>query len=1839
MALDPKILAALSAGSKAAYTDEDVAAWKDKLGQGSSTGGAWNLGQWVIDTLSTGGYATAGLTNKVGQNIAAMQRGEVGGFLDLVNPLSVPGAVVKGVADRRTYSENLKEMGVADAPATWLGLALDIGLDPTTYITGGTLAGVKGAAQVAKATSKLDDSQKIGNLLSGVVSGYNKGKANYKVTVAGNKLDKLTRKQAKATEAVQEAIDISPSFIKTGVAPAPKAVAEKTIAAEAKAVKATTKVEKQKAKVAKLAEKSAAIETPAEITAGLPKVQKAKATESQDEATKAAQKTREDLNAASERVSLLNKLAQTVSKPGIVTAEAKAFDTSKAAFLEKASQFNREQVASLKTATGEIMDLDAKGLTRYATTGIATESKAALYEKLLAADAIIADDAQFLLTALGDARRNVAALASIVADAKAPALLREQATRAFENTKLALQSAEVGTPVNRSWVEGIVSANDAGDAARGMVDWISPELRKSNPIAFKAISGAIEKSLETALKAAGNGSISAEQVQKIVSDFIEKKLADVVGKVTSGDFTKVAAGGNTYADIAEMTADIQGGKLKINADLKRSLSGILGVPANAAAAKFQEALNNLDTGLSALAGSDEVTAVTKGEMQTGDAVLASGNSSGDEVGALVDDAINGNPENLEGAVDVMREGAARELLAILAKADPAVVEAFKYKVTTAIRDFFLPKEIAQIQKFAKANEMKFEDLINEVVAGNVDVIKKFGDYNTEGAIKLYEIGSEGRIDLYTRIMDLRSAGAYKGASETAIAARESQFLRASEELLRSLGIPVRSTESAAAAKLRTGKKKAKPLYSSVTWADIVSMMADKNQAELVHRLRKIRGTAKGSAEYKLGNFLPTQIEGAWLVVKDMIKNGNEVAKGSANFDIALNALNKRVLSNGDQVDAYHIELANKLPKEAAEINKTAEDLIEFVVKNFDELKSLDNAREELIAARIGAGVFPNVVQTFGRMIRFSQQYNKFKADARAAVEAGEAATVVGFNFTEDLGGIAKEARDFLDQLDSGFSDPELAKQMSGMYRSMLLNQKGGATKAAFGDAAQEMNAATKALWQKLNRSVANDQAVTKATKGKKGAEAAKAGVNARRVQKSAETTEDMKVAQATMADDAVSGAEVTSDASLMQSFMVDKAMAAPNGWMQNLAMKFSGSAVMGPMIKTLLSARETRPYSWSHLNSMAISRYKNLYRGKEAQVADAFKLLQNYKSELSASGGELPLAEFLARTGAKVDEQLFNDLDLMMTGLLGDDQIFGLAKANAIMPYELADELAKIGFKGDAIAELKNAESEMVIEEFWHKLEMGDKGPFDAVSGIMFAINKAAANIELGIHFDNFLGKTAAELADMGADMTKYGKLDVQASGLVGRLIGDTDKLFHVDDIKRLSAVERYLDGSEKFSAGSLQNIVEVSDRVTYVLKSTQTLLRPGHWVTSIIGEAAMNAIAGVGLRHYHKSARVLNKFRPGQYDNTGDPFKAAAELNAVKGKRIKEGEFTDAYWLRPDGKRGALTDEVIYELAERFNVLVHGGPGLEDFISSEKGISSKYFGKYHRGISKLATPASYRDNYFRLTHFLHELERIQGAKTLEEAALAAAQEVIRWHPTAGNLSAFEKTYMRRLVYFYTWQRTALTTVIARTLEIPGMATVPSKIQYAIADANGFNPESFGDPWDPSGMYASWYTGQLWGPQFQGPQGEGDAWGFQPAIQPIDVVGQFFKPFTLQPGQSPIDSIAGGTSDLFNSNLNPVLKMLAETSTQSKLGTGGNLPSPSEYLLNQIGVVSTISKISGIGQDPNPYETEQDKSEKDARLLMNLILGQRLTDYNTSGSNYQWTLDQREIAKRLAGNQ
>jgi hypothetical protein len=125
----------------------------------------WNLGQGIIDTLSTGTYAVAGIGARIGESVDKLAQGDFSNVAgDIIGNIpgsnffgvegGLFGAAGEGIQNKRTWSQNLKDAGADDTTAAAAGLALDIALDPTWLIGGGLItAGVKGTASGIRATS------------------------------------------------------------------------------------------------------------------------------------------------------------------------------------------------------------------------------------------------------------------------------------------------------------------------------------------------------------------------------------------------------------------------------------------------------------------------------------------------------------------------------------------------------------------------------------------------------------------------------------------------------------------------------------------------------------------------------------------------------------------------------------------------------------------------------------------------------------------------------------------------------------------------------------------------------------------------------------------------------------------------------------------------------------------------------------------------------------------------------------------------------------------------------------------------------------------------------------------------------------------------------------------------------------------------------------------------------------------------------------------------------------------------------------------------------------------------------------------------------------------------------------------------------------------------------------------------------------------------------------------------------------------------------------------------------------------------------------------------------
>ena len=443
------------------------------------------------------------------------------------------------------------------------------------------------------------------------------------------------------------------------------------------------------------------------------------------------------------------------------------------------------------------------------------------------------------------------------------------------------------------------------------------------------------------------------------------------------------------------------------------------------------------------------------------------------------------------------------------------------------------------------------------------------------------------------------------------------------------------------------------------------------------------------------------------------------------------------------------------------------------------------------------------------------------------------------------------------------------------------------------------------------------------------------------------------------------------------------------------------------------------------------------------------------------------------------------------------------------------------------------------------------------------------------VHVEDFLSKMmramvkTTEDVSMGASYTKHFGSAVPQKGY-SKIIdkskkGEENPFFPLIDselyypdyaIEEITHIGRLMTESRSFKPGTKLHtfVTKVMDPVISSLKMTQTTMKPGHHVMSVIGDGWRNqlALSTIGLNSpvaltklYGESYRILRS-AVGEIDELS-AFEQFGRIQSITSD-LKVGS-TQAGGFETFGNIGGggrITHNDLYAIMQAKGVALpqHLGGMMEDFTADFAGAAGgtgsrivNAIDKSASGLDRLMNPlkpkfgmknpysvnkfTANRDTWTRGVMFLGAM-RSRNFKSVEEATEYAANFVKKWSPTAVDLGGFETKYARRAIFYYTWMRGMIPRVIEGTLMRPGVALIPNKAMYNLGQANGLDLNSIGDPFPPDTLMPSWYQSKVLGPQWEA---GGDLWGFNPTGPLGDVMN------SLGSGVSPSDftSIEGGT--------------------------------------------------------------------------------------------------------------
>ena len=501
----------------------------------------------------------------------------------------------------------------------------------------------------------------------------------------------------------------------------------------------------------------------------------------------------------------------------------------------------------------------------------------------------------------------------------------------------------------------------------------------------------------------------------------------------------------------------------------------------------------------------------------------------------------------------------------------------------------------------------------------------------------------------------------------------------------------------------------------------------------------------------------------------------------------------------------------------------------------------------------------------------------------------------------------------------------------------------------------------------------------------------------------------------------------------------------------------------------------------------------------------------------------------------------------------------------------------------------------------------------------------------------------------------------------------------HKSMIPELKRMDKLLEMVRTRNPGFEHFMRQNLDPILAMWKAGMTIWRPGHHFRNIIGDTSM-AFLHNGTKNpvYYARALKMVTFKQNALGRTlrGDygVWDAAAAMQGIH--RAAEGgafnkELGDE--IIRLGKPGGISDTVVanvniggkqvkLDAGTVYQALMDRGV-LPDFKKYEDIIDISGQGEtlnvkiakathfegsvgqkaLRWGHEKLANFSEGRDDFIRIGDALSMIENgfnktgKNGWKSLEEMFDQVSARIRQAHPDGSDLTPFEKSFARRIIPFYSWNRKAFPIVLENMMTHPGRFMVYPKAMYNFAQSQGVDLTSLTDPFPNDQLFPDFVTDKMTGIGWRGKDGR--YWSFDIGVANADVMNQM-----LANGGGDISSIGHGLAGM----LNPFLKVPIELTTGTQLNSVP-ITDKSDYVdsnlpgLNAINsvlgyspssVVENLLTGNGLHMDQNRATAKGNRGglTQSPEYLANWLTGSKVLD--TSKPNYQ-TIARLQMVDRM----
>ena len=284
-------------------------------------------------------------------------------------------------------------------------------------------------------------------------------------------------------------------------------------------------------------------------------------------------------------------------------------------------------------------------------------------------------------------------------------------------------------------------------------------------------------------------------------------------------------------------------------------------------------------------------------------------------------------------------------------------------------------------------------------------------------------------------------------------------------------------------------------------------------------------------------------------------------------------------------------------------------------------------------------------------------------------------------------------------------------------------------------------------------------------------------------------------------------------------------------------------------------------------------------------------------------------------------------------------------------------------------------------------------------------------------------------------------------------------------------------------------------DKAMGHIKAAQTILQPGYFTRTSMGDLLQNFAAGVrNPMRYYDSRMILNEIRKNQAKDliatVRDPdapletlTRARPDSRSVHQVNIGGELFDSGKLYEMFIRHGSMSGEIITERLRGYENRMAAQAG-DDIRDKALRAKTKGFGALNDLEAWAADKNISRETTFRMAHYMDRLDkeitaRLQKqaerlhmgkgdlaairerlgpedvAKLEDEAGQYAASQVRKFNIDYGALTKFEKTAMRRVMPFYSWFRRNLPLQVSMLASKPGFMTLYGKGTEAIQNILG----------------------------------------------------------------------------------------------------------------------------------------------------------------------------------------